>query len=95
MKANLLSFPFINFSESGLFNGLRAKKIKNLPFYLGLHSGFWVSFAPPVRQSFSLLPLGTAASAIEFAIAIDRSVDFCFAQENVAEFVNSSCGRQG
>ena len=29
MKAKLLSFVFINFSESGLFKGLRAKKIKN------------------------------------------------------------------
>jgi hypothetical protein len=29
MKANLLSFIFIFFSESGLFNGLRGKKYKN------------------------------------------------------------------
>jgi hypothetical protein len=28
MKAKLLSFIFKNFSESGLFKGLRAKKIK-------------------------------------------------------------------
>jgi len=28
MKGKKLSFPFNNFSESGLFNGLRAKKIK-------------------------------------------------------------------
>jgi hypothetical protein len=29
MKGNLLSFTFNNFSESGLFNRLKAKKIKN------------------------------------------------------------------
>jgi hypothetical protein len=29
MKGKRLSFIFISFSESGLFNGLRAKKIKN------------------------------------------------------------------
>jgi hypothetical protein len=29
MKGKGLSFPFKNFSESGLFNGLQAKKIKN------------------------------------------------------------------
>jgi hypothetical protein len=29
MKANELLFPFTNFSESGLFNALRVKKIKN------------------------------------------------------------------
>jgi hypothetical protein len=29
MKAKLLSFAFMSFSESGLFKGLRAKKIKN------------------------------------------------------------------
>jgi hypothetical protein len=29
MKAILLSFPFIYFSESGLFKGLRPEKIKN------------------------------------------------------------------
>jgi hypothetical protein len=28
MKAKLLSFPFISFSESRLFKGLRRKKIK-------------------------------------------------------------------
>jgi hypothetical protein len=28
MKANLLSFPFISFSESGLFKGLRRIQIK-------------------------------------------------------------------
>jgi hypothetical protein len=28
MQGNLLSFLFIYFSESGLFNGLRVKKIK-------------------------------------------------------------------
>jgi hypothetical protein len=28
MQGNLLSFLFINFSESGLFSSLRAKKIK-------------------------------------------------------------------
>jgi hypothetical protein len=28
MKEKFLSFPFINFSESGLFKGLQAKKIK-------------------------------------------------------------------
>jgi hypothetical protein len=31
MKAKRLSFSFIYFSESGLFKGLRAKKIKNSP----------------------------------------------------------------
>jgi hypothetical protein len=31
MKVILLSFAFINFSESSLFKGLRAKKIKNFP----------------------------------------------------------------
>jgi hypothetical protein len=30
MKARLLSFVFIYFSESGLFKGLRAKKIKKI-----------------------------------------------------------------
>src|ERR1700677_5345992 len=35
MKAKLLSFPFISFSESGLFKGLRRIQIKNLlPFPL-------------------------------------------------------------
>jgi hypothetical protein len=34
MKAKVLSFVFNNFSESGLFNGLRAKKIKQ--FLAGL-----------------------------------------------------------
>jgi hypothetical protein len=29
MKEKKLSFAFISFGESGLFNGLRAKKIKN------------------------------------------------------------------
>jgi hypothetical protein len=29
MKAKLVSFAFIYFPESGLFKGLRAKKIKN------------------------------------------------------------------
>jgi hypothetical protein len=28
MKAKVLSFPLIYFGESGLFNGLRAEKIK-------------------------------------------------------------------
>jgi hypothetical protein len=28
MKAKLLTFPFISFSESGLFKGLRAIQIK-------------------------------------------------------------------
>jgi hypothetical protein len=30
MKGNLLSFPFISFSESGLFNGLRPIQIKKI-----------------------------------------------------------------
>jgi hypothetical protein len=40
MKANLLSFPFINFSESGLLNGLRAKKIKKSGVLSGV--ALWV-----------------------------------------------------
>jgi hypothetical protein len=32
MKAKLLSFVFMSFSESGLFNGLRPIQIKNFPF---------------------------------------------------------------
>jgi hypothetical protein len=32
MKAKLLSFVFIYFSESGLFKGLRPKKIKKFVF---------------------------------------------------------------
>jgi len=31
MKAKSLSFPFIRFSESSLFEGLRTKKQKNSP----------------------------------------------------------------
>jgi hypothetical protein len=31
MKTKLLSFVFINFFESGLFNELQPKKIKKLP----------------------------------------------------------------
>jgi hypothetical protein len=31
MKAKTLSFPFISFSESGLFNGLQAIQIKKSP----------------------------------------------------------------
>jgi hypothetical protein len=34
MKAKLLSFVFISFSESSLFKGLQAKKIKKFPFVL-------------------------------------------------------------
>jgi|ERR1700722_1105889 hypothetical protein len=48
MKGNLLSFPFIFFLESGLFNGLRPIQIKNNLFLFShtigtfnTHSGFF------------------------------------------------------
>jgi hypothetical protein len=33
MKAKVLSFVFMSFSESGLFNGLQPIQIKNSPSY--------------------------------------------------------------
>jgi hypothetical protein len=35
MKGKKLSFPFISFSESGLFNGLREKNKKNVTAQVG------------------------------------------------------------
>jgi hypothetical protein len=48
MKGNLLSFPFICFSESGLFKGLRQKKQKKL---LHARNPLWLQIrhALPVR----------------------------------------------
>jgi hypothetical protein len=37
MKAKSLSFAFISFSESGLFNGLRAIQIRKLSAFASRH----------------------------------------------------------
>jgi hypothetical protein len=42
MKAKLLSFPFIYFSESRLFKGLRRKKIKKSAAGLNLPRWLWI-----------------------------------------------------
>jgi hypothetical protein len=41
MKANFLSFPFICFSESGLFNGLQPIQIKKTFPYLKLNRTYF------------------------------------------------------
>jgi hypothetical protein len=41
----LLSFTFIFFSESGLFNGLRVKKIKKLLLRAGSRSRLWAKIS--------------------------------------------------
>jgi hypothetical protein len=50
MKAKSLSFPFIRFSESSLFKGLRAKKQKNSP---ALNSPHGLRPGHLMRRSFS------------------------------------------
>jgi hypothetical protein len=41
MKAEVLSFVFIFFSEMSLFNELQAKKIKKILPFLSLRRGLW------------------------------------------------------
>jgi hypothetical protein len=87
----LLSFVFIYFSESGLFNRLRAKKIKKSRFHLRLYAAAaWSRFASRRHAPFSLLSFhpGRPAlgSAIKFAITDDDTADFGFTQENVGRF---------
>jgi hypothetical protein len=79
MKANLLSFVFINFYESRLFNGLRPIQIKKFLSCLSSRPGLWanVSMGP-----FSLPTPGTGGGLLAaFLIADHHSVDFCLVQE--------------
>src|ERR1700742_1638793 len=91
MRAKLLSFIFISFSESGLFNALRAIKIKNsFPSRLasqvvrgsGLSSPFL--FVLPMRR-----PARRPRSGRQVVIGEDHNRGFCFRQQNVERFVNS------
>jgi hypothetical protein len=82
----MLAFTSVYFSESGLFNGLQAIGIKNFgQFSLGLYSGIRASIAPAWQRLFVLrfTHNDPRRPAIEFAIADDHSVHFCFAQEIV------------
>jgi hypothetical protein len=64
----LLSFNFIFFSESSLFNGLRVKKIKKLLLRPGSRGGLWANVSnsrgfsssrPSIGEREEILPMGT------------------------------------
>jgi hypothetical protein len=56
MKATFLSFPFNNFFESGLFNGLRTIQIKKSSVLSVVVFGAPSGFAPGRPHEFALLP---------------------------------------
>jgi hypothetical protein len=66
MKGNLLSFPFICFSESGLFNELRRKKIKKSPPRLETRPGCKKRWTAPIP---TLVGAIAELSMIEMVIA--------------------------
>jgi hypothetical protein len=56
MKGNLLLFPFISFSESGLFNGLQSIQIKKISFHLNSRSRLQAERVK--RRATSVAPIG-------------------------------------
>jgi hypothetical protein len=64
MKAKMLSFIFIYFSESGLFKGLRPKKLKNSPVHKS-RAGLWPNQSQPV-----LLARGFSSPSIIALISV-------------------------
>jgi len=83
IKAKWLSFAFIYFSESGLFNALWAKKQKKSTRVSGCVRNVSSRFpllAASARQSAGSIP------ADEFVTVWDHSSSFCLTQENVENF---------
>jgi hypothetical protein len=74
MKANFLSFPFICFSESGLFNGLQPIQIKKLFLISNL-----------IAHIFAVYCSHVVASVVR-AATFNFSTDFYFCKYESADF---------
>src|ERR1700689_2799732 len=87
MKGNLLSFPFICFSESGLFNGLRQKEQKE-------SAPRWKPVLVTNWRTTSVMVFVDRSQRLLCGRDCHRphsSPNFCFMQANCNKFGNSIC----